>query len=232
MYKSLNAAKVIATTETLCKRIHERFPDANLARVCDELLDVARKAHDRAAWIDRPNYALRAASAFVILALIGAFVLLPIILSAPEGGLGIAEFVTALEAGINIVILGGGGIFFLVTVESRIKRREALKAIHELRALAHVIDMHQMPKDPGRLWDNEPTDTSPRLHLTPFQVTRYLDYCSEMLSIIGKIAALYVQRFHEPVVLEAANDIENLANGLSRKIWQKLTIIQHRRQAD
>ena len=74
------------------------------------------------------------------------------------------ELVQALEAGINDVVLIGAAIFFLVTLETRVKRRRALKAIHELRAIAHVIDMHQLTKDPemvagrGRTAGSAPRD--------------------------------------------------------------------------
>jgi hypothetical protein len=47
---------------------------------------------------------------------------------------------------------------------------------------------------------------------------RYLDYCSEMLSLISKIGFLYMQNYHDPVATEAVNDLDDLTNGLSRKI--------------
>ncbi|NIO43804.1 MAG: hypothetical protein GTO41_28795 [Burkholderiales bacterium] len=46
-----------------------------------------------------------------------------------------------------------------------------------------------------------------------------------MLSLIGKLAALYVQRFDDPVALASVNEVESLATGLSRKIWQKIMIL-------
>ena len=60
--------------------------------------------------------------------------------------------------------------------------------------------------------------------MTPAALARYLDYCSEMLSLTGKVAALYVQNFEDGVALQAVNEIEDLTTGLSGKIWQKLTI--------
>lgn len=56
-------------------------------------------------------------------------------------------------------------------------------------------------------------------------MTRYLDYSSEMLSLAGKVAALYAQGFSDPVALSAVNEVENLTTGLSRKIWQKIMIL-------
>jgi len=54
---------------------------------------------------------------------------------------------------------------------------------------------------------------------------RYLEYCNEMLSVIGKIAALYVQRLEDGIVIASSNEVESLATGLSRKIWQKIMIL-------
>ncbi|MCA1614503.1 MAG: hypothetical protein LC800_10300, partial [Acidobacteria bacterium] len=134
----------------------------------------------------------------------------------------------ASEAGINLLIVVGAGVLFLVTVETRIKRARAIKAIHELRALAHVVDMHQLTKDPDRAARRgKETASSPKPNLSAFELLRYLDYCSEMLSAIGKIAALYVQKFNDPVVLAAAEDVEGLTTGLSRKIWQKIMILNY-----
>ena len=47
--------------------------------------------------------------------------------------------------------------------------------------------------------------------------------------LIGKVAALYVQRFDDPVALSAVDQIEDLTTGLSRKIWQKIMIIDRDR---
>ena len=62
--------------------------------------------------------------------------------------------------------------------------------------------------------------------MTHFLLVRYLNYCSEMLSLIGKVAALYLQAFQDGVVLDAVDDIEDLTTGLCRKIWQKLMILE------
>ncbi len=61
-------------------------------------------------------------------------------------------------------------------------------------------------------------------------LARYLDYCSEMLSITGKLAALFAQSVNDEVVVGAVNDIEELGSNLSRKIWQKITMIEGQRR--
>lgn len=47
-----------------------------------------------------------------------------------------------------------------------------------------------------------------------------------MLSLTGKIAALYVQNYDDPVVLASVTEVEALTTGLSGKIWQKLMILE------
>ena len=61
--------------------------------------------------------------------------------------------------------------------------------------------------------------------MTKFELTRYLDYCAEMLALIGKLCALYAERVRDPVVIDAVTEIENLTTGLARKIWQKISVI-------
>ena len=47
-----------------------------------------------------------------------------------------------------------------------------------------------------------------------------------MLSITGKLAALFAQSVNDEVVIDAVNSIEDLGSNLSRKIWQKITMIE------
>lgn len=226
MYRSLDAQKIILTVEILNKRIQERFPGSGLDRVCGELHAIAVKSQQRSAWIAKPLKSIRLLVALSITIMIIGLALIIRGSSLPRTGFDFVGLVQVSEAGLNVVILLGAAILFLVTTERRIKRGRALKAIHELRALAHVIDMHQLTKDPERaLVRTTATASSPKQTLTPTELTRYLDYCSEMLSLIGKLAALYVQKFDDPVALAAVNDVEQLTNGLSRKIWQKISII-------
>ena len=145
-----------------------------------------------------------------------------------ESDSGIVDVITLMEAGINDVVLIGAAIFFLLSFETRYKRQRALKAIHELRSIAHVIDMHQLTKDPHRIMKGANyvhMGLSPKLKMTEFQLRRYLDYCSEMLSLVGKIAAVYVQEFDDGVAMASASELEALTTGLSGKIWQKIAIL-------
>ena len=115
---------------------------------------------------------------------------------------------------------------FLVTAENRLRRRQALGFIRELRAVAHIVDMHQLTKDPDRLLHAvTDTDSSPRRSLNRDELGRYLDYCSELLSLTSKLAALYAERFNDSVILQAVDEVEALTLGLSSKIWQKIMML-------
>ena len=138
----------------------------------------------------------------------------------------------ALDSSIGSVVFVGAAILFFLSWEHRIKRDRALKAIHELRALAHIVDMHQLTKDPESYAGHGPSSSQIRKRvMTPFELNRYLDYCSDALALISKIAALYVQGFQDPVLLDAVDDVEDLTAGFSRKIWQKITILENLRRA-
>lgn len=226
MFRSLDIDKTIDTIDLLAKRINERFPMSGLSGVCDELLGITRNSKQRTDWISRPNYYLRIS--IILIVAIGLFTMFYSInyMDISIRTIDIAEFVQVSEAAINDLVLIGAAIFFLTTIETRIKRARALDALHELRTIAHVIDMHQLTKDPSRLMRTVIlTPSSPKEEMDAYQLMRYLDYCSEMLSLTGKVAAIYAQNFRDAVVLSAVNELENLTTGLSRKIWQKIMIV-------
>ena len=223
IYKNLQPDRILETITRLGKRIRERFPDSSLATLCEELRVVSEKAKERSERIRRPIVALRLTTALLVVVIIAGVVATLVSLKTSNTGLSLVEGIQLFEAGINDVVLIGAGIFFLVTLETRIKRNRALEALHELRSFAHIIDMHQLTKDMSR---STQTASSPKRQMAPDQLERYLDYCSEMLSLVGKVAALYIQHFNEAVAIAAVTEVENLTTSLSRKIWQKITLIE------
>jgi hypothetical protein len=232
MYRNLDPSKIVATAKALNRRINERFPGSGLSRVSAELLSVAEEAAAVSQWLAKPHLPIRIVAWGGII-LIMAVLLIGITTALASLGGGpafqnLADLLQGLDAAINEVVLTGVAIFFLFTLETRLKRGRALKAIHVLRSIAHIIDMHQLTKDPERVVypaAGPDTESSPQRSLSPFQLTRYLDYCTEALAVVSKISALYVQNFNDPVTLSAVNDVEDLTSGLSRKIWQKLMIL-------
>lgn len=224
-HQSLRADRIIATLEKLRERIAARFPNAGLGAVCAELVATAGETSAEAQRLAQPSYAWRTIIALMLAAGVTAQIAAFHFLRIEDSALTAPELVQGLEAAVNLLILFGGAVWFLLTLEERAKRKRALDALHRLRSLAHVIDMHQLTKDPTVLLHAQQTPASPQRSMTQFELTRYLDYCAEMLALIGKLAALYADRMRDGVVIEAVNDLENLTTGLGRKIWQKITII-------
>ena len=118
-------------------------------------------------------------------------------------------------------------MIFLVTFETRRKRKRVITATNRLRCFAHIIDAHQLTKDPDRISKVYTfTQNSPQTSLTEYELGRYLDYCSEMLALIGKLGFLYVQNFNDPQANNAVNDLEVLTAAMARNIWQKIMILR------
>ncbi len=225
-YRTLNADLIERTLETLLRRIEERFPNRGLAKLCAELLAIARQDRERLAWRKKPNLWLRGGVALILAAGAGMLVWMFSNLTRMEFEAEAVSAVQGLEAVINIVALAGAGVWFLMNIESSMRREAVLADLHELRSIAHVVDMHQLTKDPAQLDKGYSSTASSQTHdMSELELMRYLDYCSEMLSLTGKLAALYMQNLRDPVIIATVNEIEDLTTSLSRKIWQKIMIL-------
>lgn len=224
-YRQLDEQRIVETIRALHQRIEERFPNSSLGKLAADLHQVANETVSRIEWIQRPHLPLRFGVWTLTVAIVALF--LGMLLHYNQSRLAdFPTFLQALDSGLSSLVYIGAAILFLVTWETRIKRVRTLRAIHELRAMAHIVDMHQLTKDPERAFKIGPdTASSPKRSLSPFELSRYLDYCSEALSLMSKIAALYVQGFQDSVVLDAVDDLEDLTIGISRKVWQKITLI-------
>jgi hypothetical protein len=227
-YRSLRADKIVETQERLQQRIVKRFPTSGLGEVAGELLAVAKAAAVRAESIRRPNVPLRLAVATLLVAAAVLIVTMSRSLRIHADLREALNLVQFVEAGLGTLVFVGIAVLFLVSLELRWKRRRALAAIHELRAIAHVIDMHQVAKDPegfrrrGPLLSPSPDPTT----RTTFELNRYLSYCNELLAIVSKLAALYVQNFPDPPTLSAVDQIEALCSGLAHKVSQKMLALE------
>ncbi|MDQ3143088.1 MAG: hypothetical protein M3Q56_12665 [Bacteroidota bacterium] len=227
-YTFLKEELIIHTAGKLMKRIEERFPKSGLAQIGRELHQLCINTQDQTKILKRPIWYIRIPVYIIILALVyllfkGCSFILELY-SLHE--LNVSDILQGIESGINEIIFVALVIYFIYNLEGRLKRRMALKFLHHLRSLAHVIDMHQLTKDPTQhLMDHSTTESSPDRELNKFELIRYLDYCSEILAITGKLAALYAQYMNDSVILSAVNDIETTTQNLSNKIWQKIMIL-------
>jgi hypothetical protein len=226
-YRCLDAGKIVDTAIALSRRIAERFPDASLSRIASDVEIVAKESAERAAWCAAPQWGVRAL--VLSLTTLGIFLLIKLTfslrLNTSMGSMPLSELLQLIYNAVNDSILVGVALVFVWTWEGRIKRGRALRALHELRSLAHIVDMHQLAKDPESLLKNRPEHEHTHIPMTRDELIRYLIYCSDLLALLSKISALFAQQFADPTVLNAVNEIEELSTALSQKIWQKITLV-------
>jgi len=227
-YRRLDPVALAATHQRLCDRIIARFPERRLGRVAAELGPVITSVV-AADW-RRSERLVRAVCriGIVVVAVAAALAIGLSIRDATQvaDDKPTFEWLPIVESGINDVAFAGIAVFFLLTIPSRLRRRQLLKVLHRLRSLAHVVDMHQLTKDPERLLSAPPpTPKSASTGLDAVELGRYLDYCSELLSLVSKTAALCADESTDAVVLDTVSEIESLTLGMSRKIWQKISLL-------
>jgi hypothetical protein len=225
----LAAGHVGATVAHLERRIHARFGERGLTKAVRDLgqlvVLVQTEAGQSRIRLRRSTLAARATSITIIAATL--FALVFSLRSAVLDGLEqTADWVPLVESVINDLVFAAIAVVFLWAMPERLERRALLRLLHRLRSLAHVIDMHQLSKDPEQVSPTYvPTAESVRHGLDADQLYHYLDYCSEMLSLTAKTAALCGEHTADGVVLETISTIETLTTELSNKIWQKISLL-------
>ena len=223
----LSGAFVADTVDLLGRRIAARFPGRGLTRVADELARLVRDVEEGTAQVRTRLHWVRVACrigvAVVVLATVTALFLALRDVGRIDSSV---DWLPLIESAINDVVFAAIAVFFLLALPNRIERRHLLDLLHRLRSLAHIVDMHQLTKDPERLRpDFTETAVSPEIDLDRAGMEHYLNYCSELLSLIGKACALCAEESQDPVVLETVARIETLTTAMARKIWQKINVL-------
>lgn len=224
--RHLSGERVQATVIALRDRIAIRFPDNRLTEVAAELVGlvdhVDQHTRDTQRRVVRTTLVARvlAAVALVLAGTLLALALRQVLTNT--GGQG-TTWIPLLESTINTMILIALGVLFLWAVPERRERKGLLSLLHQLRSVAHVLDMHQLTKEPGRLRRGYvATAHSLPNDLTADQMYDYLSYCIELLSLIAKTAALCAERSSDDTVLDTVSDVETLTTELSSTIFQKM----------
>jgi hypothetical protein len=236
-YDRLDGSEVRAVLTYLGERIDTylpRHPGLRTAvdecgKVVDGLLDRRRHAPaQRAALVWTSRVLIVVVLAVVIVAT--GFAARDAITDA--GSLASFEWLPLVESLINDLVFAGIAIWFLLSLADRVVRNDLIRRLHRLRSMAHIIDMHQMSKDPAALLPDTVLGAvagddviSPRT-MSVRDYALYLDYCSELLSLTSKAAALCAEESTDALVLDTVSEIENLTTGMSRKIWQKISLLQ------
>jgi hypothetical protein len=208
----LDPSKIVEAAKNLADDINARLPGSTLAGLAEELTKVAVATRTRGRHAQRPILAIRAVSALAIgLALVGLWYLVRHIHTRWEFGT-VGELFGALTAGLNLLVLLAGALWFCVTLEARLKRKEALGYIQELREFAHVIDVTQLYYTPGLYRSRHGAPAGK----TAIDET-YLLYCTQMLGVISNLAPLYTRGATGDSILRAASEVQMLAMAIATK---------------
>jgi hypothetical protein len=230
--EKLEPVPVIETARRLCDRIGARFPERGIHRVAQELAALTEQVADTSAGSRRRSRLVRTGShtmigIVVLVAVIAfGFAVEAALTEAPDNGL---DWLPLIESAVNDLVFVAIAVVVLHSLPERVQRSDLLAKLHRLRSLAHIIDMHQLTKEPESLRDAFAGGTDGDVDLTPEQVEYYLEYCTELLSIVSKAAALCAEESQDDIVLNTVSTIETLTMGMSRKVWQKITVLSDQR---
>ena len=222
----LDPAKIILTAENLARRVSSRFPESTLAGLAADLAEIARVTDERARQAQRPIRFVHGAgwlaSALGVWGLwyIAGHIQTHLIDSKMEFGT-ITDLFEATDAAFNILVALAGALWFLVTTEARVKRKQALEHIGELFEFIQIIDVTQLFYTP-ELYKSNLSPDSPQLR---FDHT-YLLFCNEMLGVIGTLAPLYTRGNMDDSVWRAASDVVMLANAIEGRLFAKSEAIR------
>lgn len=226
---SLEAGFVGDTVTQLRRRIEARFGDRGLTKTAQSLgvlvhtiQEQTEASHQR---VRRTTVLTRSLSILIVLATLVALAMA--LQTAISDGLDHGfDWLPLIESTINNIVFAAIAVLFLWAVPERLERRTLLGLLHRLRSLAHVIDMHQLSKDPEQVTPGyRPTSASEPHGFDAEQLHHYLDYCSELLSLTAKSAALCAEHSSDSVVLSTVSTLETLTTELSNKIWQKISLL-------
>jgi hypothetical protein len=236
-YERLDGSEVRAVIRYLGERIDTYLPrHPGLRAATEQLGEVVDGLHERRRRAPAQRAALQWTSRILILVVLAVSAVA--VFTAARDAIARAasraafEWLPVVESLINDLVFAGIAIWFLLSLADRVVRNDLIRRLHRLRSLAHIIDMHQMSKDPAPLLPDiesgvplGPEVISPRT-MSVRDYALYLDYCSELLSLTSKAAALCAEESTDALVLDTVSEIENLTTGMSRKIWQKISLLR------
>lgn len=218
--------KIVASLAQLAQRIEERFPNSGLLQLTQEIQSEVKGIPDSFVVISQSPRAFGFFKFLVIALVIGAIAGMVSQIEMTQDFWTAGVFSQVLASLVQLAVYVGILILFVFTFEKKVKTKKALACMNAYREFAHLIDLHQLAKDPTTFLKNyQPSSASRKNDLGKFLMSRYLAYCNELLSFLGKATALYVHQFPFEPLMSAADQIEDLTTGLSIRIWQKNSVL-------
>ena len=97
--------------------------------------------------------------------------------------------IAKLQAGVALLALLVGALHSGWRLLVRQRRSRLLEQLYAIRDLAHAVDLMQVSQPTEQyLIPGEASAASPKRHMTDFELSRYLVYCTFLLSCLGLFA--------------------------------------------
>lgn len=154
--EQLDVEPVRRTVALLHDRIEARFPQRGLRQACADLLalvdEVGAVSETTQSKVRRARLWSRVLMGLILAATAVAMVLGVHDATVSDDRLRTSlDWLPLIETVIADLVYAGVAVFFLYSFPERIRRGRTLALLHQLRSMAHVIDMHQLTKDPEML---------------------------------------------------------------------------------
>ena len=227
----LNPDEISRTLAELRKRMLEAVGRRGIVDICDEIDRLAKVSKVRCMRLARVDWGRRCLPwlhALVILVIAAVAILDPEFrtrftnLAFSHGGQDHSWLI--FPASLTLQIPAAWIFGSLVNLERSAKRKRALRYLHEIRSVIHIVDMHQLSKSPHQ---SLTVPEGAYMPLSPEKLLPYLRFCIDLLSLTSKVAALYAESSEDPLVIECVSDLGELTSNLSGEIWQRIGIIQN-----
>lgn len=224
--------KIVISLKQLVLRIEERFPGSGLLHLANDITADIEKIPQSIENINHAPKYIGFLKLLVILLIFGTMAGLVSQIEITKDFWTAGVFSQVFSSLVQLVVYLSVLVIFVFSYEKKIKLKKALSCINSYREFAHLIDLHQLAKDPATFMkDYKPGRASRKNELGKFSMSRYLAYCNELLSLLGKATALYVHNFPDEALMAAADQIEDLTTGLSIRIWQKNSLLNEEKSA-
>lgn len=212
--------KVVRTAISLSKEISDKYPNSSVSDHSEALVFMAKEVDNQIKDAAKPYYWAKLVSMMAILAII----FVPMWIIHTSGARWEFETITdlfeAADAGINMLVLLLGTLWFIYNLEERARRKKALSSISSLRELVHVIDVTQIYYSPSlNLSEASRTQGGQEVDL------RYLFLCGRMVGVISNIAALFTRDESDEAIWRAVSEVESLANSVALKFTAKIEVV-------
>ena len=227
-FRKIDVTQIVSTAERLLRRSRERFPEAGLNELLSELLETSEASHGAVAKASRPAWWLRVILVACLVGFTSFLLWVSRLVRSSDDIMNVTVLVQTIWACVELLAVFGGSVVVMFSAEGKLRRRPLIKILSELRSLAHIIDLHQMPLLPPDLRSSLPPTASSPVSGSSMEaalLARYLGYSVEALGLVGLLSAYCAQDVSDQKVLDLAEQTENLALGLSQKITNKIGMV-------